>query len=159
MPSTRATSLDPHSPRPRELEGYVCTPSLFLPVLAKHEPVTDGRICQQMQMGAFEDHLKDLGINPSAAVDRARSMSRGRKRSRSESPSVERSKSRGRSKTPQEEGLRDKRQKMEVEVQAKKAQRAMNKDGRKGEADRHIYNLMPKHLYAGKRGNGKTDRR
>jgi nucleolar GTP-binding protein len=35
----------------------------------------------------------------------------------------------------------------------------MNKDGRKGEADRHIYNLKPKHLYAGKRGNGKTDRR
>jgi nucleolar GTP-binding protein len=30
---------------------------------------------------------------------------------------------------------------------------------RKGEADRHIPNLMPKHLYSGKRGNGKTDRR
>ncbi|ELR22900.1 nucleolar gtpbinding protein 1, putative [Acanthamoeba castellanii str. Neff] len=113
----------------------------------------------RLQLGAFEDHLKDMGINPSAAVDRARSMSRGRKRSRSESPSVERSKSRGRSKTPQEEGLRDKRQKLEVEVKAKKAQRTMNKDGRKGEADRHIYNLKPKHLYAGKRGNGKTDRR
>lgn len=113
----------------------------------------------RMQLGAFEDHLRDMGINPGAAVDRARSMSRGRKRSRSESPSVERSKSRGRSKTPQEEGLRDKRQKMEVEVKAKKAQRTMNKDGRKGEADRHIYNLKPKHLYAGKRGNGKTDRR
>ena len=30
---------------------------------------------------------------------------------------------------------------------------------RKGEADRHIPNLMPKHLYSGKRGNGTTDRR
>lgn len=29
----------------------------------------------------------------------------------------------------------------------------------KGEADRFIGDLMPKHLFAGKRGSGKTDRR
>lgn len=29
----------------------------------------------------------------------------------------------------------------------------------KGEADRFIGNKMPKHLYSGKRGTGKTDRR
>jgi len=69
------------------------------------------------------------------------------------------SKSRGRSKTPQQEGLRDKRQKMEVAIKAKKAQKKMNRDGRQGEADRHIYNLMPKHLYSGKRGLGKNERR
>jgi nucleolar GTP-binding protein len=114
----------------------------------------------RLQVGAFEDHLKDMGIDPSAAVDRARSKSRGRKRSRSESPtSLARSKSHQRSKTPQEEGLRDKRQKMEVEVKAKLAQKRRNRDGRMGEADRHVYDLMPKHLYTGKRGNGKTERR
>ncbi len=30
---------------------------------------------------------------------------------------------------------------------------------KKGEGDRHIPNMMPKHLYSGKRGMGKTDRR
>lgn len=29
----------------------------------------------------------------------------------------------------------------------------------KGEADRFIGDMMPKHLFAGKRGAGKTDRR
>lgn len=29
----------------------------------------------------------------------------------------------------------------------------------KGEADRFIGNKMPKHLFSGKRGGGKTDRR
>lgn len=33
------------------------------------------------------------------------------------------------------------------------------KMARKGEADRHIPTLRPKHLLSGKRGNGKTDRR
>lgn len=33
------------------------------------------------------------------------------------------------------------------------------KKGLKGEADRFIGNKMPKHLFAGKRGIGKTDRR
>ncbi|XP_053688966.1 nucleolar GTP-binding protein 1 [Sabethes cyaneus] len=35
----------------------------------------------------------------------------------------------------------------------------VTKMSRKGEADRHIPDLMPKHLFAGKRGAGKTDRR
>jgi nucleolar GTP-binding protein len=111
----------------------------------------------RLKVDAFEDHLKDMGIDPTAAVERARSKSRGRKRSRSESPAL--SKSRQRSKTPQEEGLRDKRQKLEVEVKAKKAQRTRNKDGRMGEADRHVYDLKPKHLFSGKRGIGKNERR
>lgn len=33
------------------------------------------------------------------------------------------------------------------------------KRGTVGEADRHVYDLKPKHLYSGKRGAGKTDRR
>ena len=31
--------------------------------------------------------------------------------------------------------------------------------GKSGESDRHIAVKMPKHLFAGKRGIGKTDRR
>lgn len=40
-----------------------------------------------------------------------------------------------------------------------KAQSAMNKDGRRGEADRHVYDLKPKHLFSGKRGLGSTSSR
>jgi len=42
---------------------------------------------------------------------------------------------------------------------AKKTQRKANMMGRAGEADRVILNSMPKHLFAGKRKMGKTDRR
>ena len=49
------------------------------------------------------------------------------------------------------------------EIAKKKVAASMKVKGkgtaRKGEADRHIPNMMPKHLYTGKRGIGKTDRR
>jgi nucleolar GTP-binding protein len=41
----------------------------------------------------------------------------------------------------------------------KKAQRAPNLDARKGEGDRVVLNLRPKHLFSGKRGSGTNDRR
>lgn len=42
---------------------------------------------------------------------------------------------------------------------ADKAQFKMGKHARAGEADRVIQTKMPKHLFSGKRGKGKTDRR
>lgn len=42
---------------------------------------------------------------------------------------------------------------------ARKAQKFMNMDARKGEADRRVLDMKPKHLFAGKRKMGKTDRR
>lgn len=50
-------------------------------------------------------------------------------------------------------------------VRADKQQRLFGKGGkakvaaRKGEADRHIPDFKPKHLFAGKRPRGTTDRR
>lgn len=41
----------------------------------------------------------------------------------------------------------------------RKAQKERNHQAKKGEGDRVILNMMPKHLFSGKRGNGKTDRR
>ncbi|CAI5449788.1 unnamed protein product [Caenorhabditis angaria] len=38
-----------------------------------------------------------------------------------------------------------------------KAMRGLRREAKKGEADRHVYDLKPKHLFCGKRGNGKTD--
>ncbi len=57
------------------------------------------------------------------------------------------------------EGYKDSAQKMKAMKIAKKAVKQRNKDARKGEADRVHYNLKPKHLFSGKRGTGKTDRR
>ena len=42
---------------------------------------------------------------------------------------------------------------------AKNAQRGMNRNAKKGEADRKILDMKPKHLFAGKRKAGKTQRR
>ncbi|CAB4038721.1 Nucleolar GTP-binding 1, partial [Paramuricea clavata] len=41
----------------------------------------------------------------------------------------------------------------------KTSQRNMNRMGKAGESDRHIGSKMPKHLFAGKRKGGKTQRR
>ena len=41
----------------------------------------------------------------------------------------------------------------------KKGQMQMNRNARKGESDRKILNVKPKHLFAGKRKLGKTQRR
>jgi len=76
---------------------------------------------------------------------KSRSMSRGR----SLSTAAPRSNS----------GLRDAAQANKATREADKAQRAAGKQARKGEGDRTIVNLMPKHLFSGKRGKGKTDRR
>lgn len=55
-----------------------------------------------------------------------------------------------RSKTPTPgEGLRDIKQKMQAESLAKKFQRARNKEAKKGEGDRVILNMKPKHLFSG----------
>ncbi len=42
---------------------------------------------------------------------------------------------------------------------AKKAQVKMGRQARKGEGDRVILDMKPKHLFSGKRKMGKTDRR
>ncbi|XP_021721829.1 nucleolar GTP-binding protein 1-like [Chenopodium quinoa] len=126
--------------------------------------------------------LTKLGIDPSAAIDRARSKSRGRKRQRSSDMGegdamdvdteqsnkklryASQSRSRSRSRPPlgelvQGEGFKDSLQKGKAIKLAKKSVNKRNKDARKGEGDRVIPNLKPKHLFSGKRSIGKTDRR
>lgn len=41
----------------------------------------------------------------------------------------------------------------------RKKQRNLQQEARKGESDRHIFVKRPKHLFSGKRGLGKTERR
>lgn len=127
--------------------------------------------------------LSSLGLDPTAAIDRARSRSvskRGRKRERSAAGAGEamdidteqsnkklrsrsRSRSRSQSRPPGEvapgEGFKDSAQKLKALKIGKKAVKGRNKAARRGEADRVIPNLKPKHLFSGKRSIGKTSRR
>lgn len=128
--------------------------------------------------------LSSLGLDPSMAINRMRSRSasrKGRKRERSpegrndgmdiddDTPSKKQrlsrslSRSRSVSRPPHEvvpgEGLRDSAQKIKAIKLAKGSSKKRNKNAKRGEADRVIVNLKPKHLYTGKRSNGKTDRR
>ncbi|MCO5581968.1 hypothetical protein L7F22_035857 [Adiantum nelumboides] len=126
-------------------------------------------------------HLTSLGLDPSAAVARARSRSlsrQGRKRDRSSAMDVDaegdamdidqprkrlRLRSRSSSRASKEalpgEGFKDTAQKMKAVKLGKKAVKQRNKNAKKGEGDRVIFNMKPKHLFAGKRSIGKTDRR
>ncbi|GFR19587.1 nucleolar GTP-binding protein 1, partial [Trichonephila clavata] len=64
------------------------------------------------------------------------------------------------SKTPRDEsGVRDLKMKLKVKSLAKMSQRNRNLNARKGEGDRVILNMKPKHLNSGKRSIGKTSRR
>ncbi|XP_071692079.1 nucleolar GTP-binding protein 1 [Rutidosis leptorrhynchoides] len=123
--------------------------------------------------------LSGLGLDPSKAVERVRSKSRGRKRERSSdvggdvmdvdggsnkkmkrSLSMSRSRSRGPSKElVAGEGFKDMAMRTKAIKMSWDSGKKRNKEARKGEGDRIIPTLRPKHLFAGKRGKGKTDRR
>ena len=133
----------------------------------------------------MKSELGGMGIDPSAvetAVNRARSQSRGRelhkKRARSKSAaamedagqpqvrvwsSKSRSMSRGRSLSlaaPEPgTGLKDAAMRNRAYKLNDRAQRRLQREARKGEGDRHIPDLKPKHLFSGKMSNGTRDRR
>jgi len=80
------------------------------------------------------------------------------------SSSVARSKSAHRSashlsKTRDQSGLRDSSQVGKVRKIMKRSQTPMNRNAKKGEADRAIPAKKPKHLFAGKRGKGTNSSR
>ncbi|KAE8721042.1 Nucleolar GTP-binding protein 1 [Hibiscus syriacus] len=119
--------------------------------------------------------LSSLGLDPSLAINRARSKSRGQKRERSiemgeadgddamdidgnqaskklRLRSMSRSRSRSRppiSEVVPGEGLKDSAQKVKAIKLAKKSVMKRNKNTRRGEADRVIPTLKPKHLFSG----------
>ncbi|PSC69229.1 Nucleolar GTP-binding 1 [Micractinium conductrix] len=126
--------------------------------------------------------LGELGLDASAAAERAarsqsrrgRSLVRKRGRSAAEEGMAEdqepkkrihssksRSMSRGRalSTASPGRGLKDTAQSNKAIKMADKAQWKLGRGAKKGEADRHIPDLKPKHLFSGKRPRGTTDRR
>ena len=143
----------------------------------------------KMTTKRMKDSLGAMGIDPSLAVARARDRSQvreGRKRARSlaggdedmddaedggdggeqqrkmhssKSRSVSVARRTARADKSPGSGLKNDDERMRAQKMADKAQRKMNKRAKTGEADRVIITKMPKHLFSGKRGIGKTDRR
>ncbi|VCW76838.1 unnamed protein product [Gulo gulo] len=142
-----------------------------LKILQSKEKNTQGprmpRTAKKVQRKVLEDEMRSLGVdmddkdNAHYAVQARRSRSVTRKRKREDSvppPSVARSRSC--SRPPRDvSGLRDVKMVKKAKTMMKSAQKKMNRLGKKGEADRHVFDMKPKHLLSGKRKAGKKDRR
>lgn len=124
------------------------------------------RTVKKVQRKSLEKEMSSLGLDMTekdqthyAAQARSRSLQRKRKRDESEPP-VSVARSRSSSKTPRDQsGMRDVKMVKKAKKIMKNSQKKGNRLGKKGEADRHVFDLKPKHLLAGKRKSGKTDRR
>ncbi|XP_017772496.1 PREDICTED: nucleolar GTP-binding protein 1 [Nicrophorus vespilloides] len=114
--------------------------------------------------------MSELGVDMNGTEDahftrtkgRSRSLGPVAKRSRMEVDVTEnKNKNRAVSRTPRNEmGIKDVAMKNKLAQIAHRAiAKKVGRMGLKGEADRFIGTKKPKHLFSGKRGNGKTDRR
>ncbi|KAJ8935131.1 hypothetical protein NQ318_015786 [Aromia moschata] len=135
-------------------------------------PRTSGAKVRGRSVSRLREDMSKLGVNMSDTENahftqtkqKYRAVASPSKRMRidmSERPSTSLVRSRSLSKPPRnEQGIKNVAMKKKL---AKIAHRAIankvKKMGLKGEADRFIGNKMPKHLFTGKRGIGKTDRR
>ncbi|PHH76781.1 hypothetical protein CDD80_1231 [Ophiocordyceps camponoti-rufipedis] len=129
----------------------------------------------------LEDHLDKLGVDTTNLAQSAQPKPRPRGRSLSRSrlgtadammdvdgddlassaAAADRARSRSRAPASNRrvDGLQNPEMRSKAERLAKLHQKKMNRMARQGEADRHTTASIPKHLFAGKRGVGKTSRR
>lgn len=112
------------------------------------EPDSDEEIMDDDEYEGLSDD-DDGSRGRTVSKSRSRSRSKSRSRSHSVAPGTERKST----------GMSTLEDRIQAERDRKRAQKKMNLHGRKGEADRHIAVKKPRHLFAGKRGMGKTDRR
>ncbi|XP_077472245.1 GTP-binding protein 4 [Stigmatopora argus] len=127
------------------------------------------RTAAKVERKTLEKEMGDLGLDMSDKSDshyaqqarRSRSVTRKRKRETSlAAPALSKTRSQSASRPPRDQsGLRDAKMVKKTKKMMKNSQRGMNREGKKGEADRHVFDLKPKHLLAGKRKSGSTSRR
>ncbi|VUC23089.1 unnamed protein product [Clonostachys rosea] len=133
------------------------------------------RSLQKKKLSELDDALDRRGVDTTDIMARARSKSRprGRSMTRSRAGTEDadamdvdsnprdrlRSKSRAPTTNRREDGVQDESTRSKAERLAKLNQKKMNRMARQGEADRHTTASLTKHLVAGKRGMGKTQRR
>lgn len=126
------------------------------------------RTAKKLDTNRMSREMGELGVDVDTEgeshLSRMRSVSVSKrmalKRKREESVARSASRTRSSSRPPRDKsGVRDEVMVKKLKQVAKNAQRGMNRNAKKGEADRKILNMKPKHLFAGKRKAGKTDRR
>jgi nucleolar GTP-binding protein len=124
-----------------------------------------GRVSRKRErsVGRIRDTMNELGVEIDDddlvnARDASAARSRGPplKKARMDSEGRVRSSSR---QPRDQSGIRDPAIQRKSKKIGRKAQKPANRMARKGEGDRTIPNVMPKHLFCGKRKGGKTDRR
>ncbi|XP_061776714.1 GTP-binding protein 4-like [Nerophis ophidion] len=125
------------------------------------------RTSTKVERKTLEKEMGDLGLDMSnkdnshyaEQARRSRSVTRKRKREVS-APPASKTRSQSASRPPRDQsGLRDAKMVKKAKKMMKNSQKDMNRHGKKGEGDRHVFDLKPKHLLAGKRKSGTTDRR
>ncbi|CAH8536784.1 unnamed protein product [Schistosoma turkestanicum] len=119
------------------------------------------RSARSVSVHKIHQDLGELGleVDMHEQGERGRSLKRA-VRSRNSTPNPHREASIARASVSRSRsGLRDDKMLDTVKRMSKIAQRKVVTLARKGEGDRHIPTLKPKHLFSGKRGTGKTDRR
>uniref|UniRef100_A0A672NTH2 Nucleolar GTP-binding protein 1 n=1 Tax=Sinocyclocheilus grahami TaxID=75366 RepID=A0A672NTH2_SINGR len=145
------------------------------------------RTAKKVERATLEKEMADLGLDMTDKDDshyalRSRSLVRKRKREVS-APPTSRTRSQSASRPPRDQsGVRDAKvvpsdtkiapkrcvhwtlsyfsqMLKKVKTMMKSSQKEMNRQGKKGESDRHVFDVKPKHLHAGKRKSGSTSRR
>lgn len=122
------------------------------------------RTAKKVPRSRLESTMGDLGLDMTEKDEAHYNASRARseshkpvKRAREDSEGRVRSSSR----VPRDKsGVRDEAMASKIKLLKKKTERKLlHKESRVSEADRAIFVKKPKHLFSGKRGMGKTDRR
>jgi len=119
---------------------------------------------RERSVSRLKKEFEELGVtglevdNPESHFNRAKSTSRARAPKRMK---VNDDPHRSQSAVPRSQsGLRDKSQSKKLQQLRKKGEKkSFAQYGKAGESDRRILEKKPKHLFSGKRGLGKTDRR
>jgi len=157
----------------RQLAGQI-REKRKLKILESREKDTMGgprmpRTAKKVERATIEKEMSGLGLDMTDKDEshyadnarRSRSVVAAKKRKRDASEvATSRARSQSASRPPRDKsGMRDVTMVKKAKTMMKKSQGPMTRDGRKGESDRHIFSLRPKHLLAGKRKSGSTSRR
>ncbi|XP_043489384.1 nucleolar GTP-binding protein 1 [Polistes fuscatus] len=122
-------------------------------------PRTAAAKVRDRSVSKLKEQMEDLGVDMEDTENAHFTKKRSRSRSRSLTAN-KRIRTESQSRARSEMGIRDVDMKLKLKNIAHKAlKKKVAKKGLKGEADRFIGTKMPRHLFSGKRGVGKTDRR
>lgn len=118
-------------------------------------------------LGAMESHFADIGMDVSSLTEQAKNNSASAQEYSAtgadvvlgDQDTVDASRLRTRDQSDRKYGGVGSAKRTKAERLAKLDQRERNRMARAGEGDRHTAASLPKHLFSGKRGIGKTQRR